>query len=221
MVIFNKIAKTFRKIVIGYVFYTFPATLIGFFILAKYVDASPSYGVFLKILIYIAMAQFAIWTLVSLLFSISMFFSKNNREIFLKKLSGIKERDEREVQIAGKALRANYLSTMTILLFLLFISLFHMEFSVKSADNVEPDKPPNSLSLRIGYHFLDSNETLSIGFEYHFLDSDAIITQSEGYDDFFKFHGIPVSTSGLILILLIWQIVSYRYISKRSLKMPD
>jgi hypothetical protein len=111
MTAFKTVKEIFRKIVMGYVYYTFPLTLIGFFILAKYMKDNPEpyYGSFLNTLISISLAQLIIWSAISLLFFISMFFSRSNREIFLKKLSGIKERDEREIQAVGKALRASYL----------------------------------------------------------------------------------------------------------------
>ena len=213
MGIFKKITEIFRKIVIGYVYYTFPLTLIGFFILAKYIKDDPQeflmqpyYGAFLNTLIYISMAQFIIWTVISLLFSISMFFSRNNRESFLKKLSGIKERDEREIQAVGKALRASYLSTMTILIFILFMSLFWIQYYKKSPDNLEPGEYPRALSYGAGFTF---------------LESEAIFTHWKGYDVFLYYRKFPVSTSGVILILIVWQIVSFRIVSRRALKVPD
>ena len=116
--------KKFIKIVIGYVFYTFPLTLVGYaFLFVMENRVSLSYGVFLNTLIYVSLIQTLIWTLTSLFLSISLFFSEKNRGVVLKKLSGIKERDEREVQIMGRALKSSYLTTMTILFFLLFISL--------------------------------------------------------------------------------------------------
>ena len=213
MGIFKKIIEIFRKIVIGYIFYTFPLTLLGCVIIAKYTQGNPEeflqepyYAAFLNNLIYIAMAQFGIWTLISLLFSITMFFSRNNREIFLKRLSGIKERDEREVQIVGKALRVSYLSTMTILLFLLFISLFYVEYNIKSADNVELGQQRSSLAF---------------GVEFSFLYPHGLVKQREGYDYFFSYRGLPLPTHTVILLLLVWQIVSYRFVSRRALKVPD
>ena len=126
----------------------------------------------------------------------------------MKKLSGIKERDEREVQIVGKALRASYLTSLTILLFLLFLSIFDVQVSIKPVDNVEPGQPSKELSFGAG-----------VG--YKILNSWAIITEKEGYDYFFEYHGLPLSTPTLILILLVWQIVSYRFVSRRALKVPD
>lgn len=218
MGIFNKVIEIFRKIVIGYVFYTFPLTLMVFLILPYFAKGKqeligwltlPYYGVFINTLARIAIYQFVIWIMVSLLFSITMFFSKNNREIFIRRLSGLsglKERDEREVQIIGKALRTSYLSTITILLFLLFVSLFYVQYHTKSDDNPERGKYPSALFINTGFPFLDSK---------------AFVTQKEGYDVFLEFDSLPLSKSGLILILLVWQIVSFRIVSRRALKLPD
>jgi len=211
---FKKIAEKLRKLVMGYVFYTFPLTLIAFFILPRLVEGHSEkflmhphngYGVILSTLTYIAIYQFMIWIPISLLFSITMFFSRNNRETFIKKLSGIKERDEREVQIAGNALRTSYLSNMTVLLFLLFVSVFYVHYHMMSADNPERGEYPAALNFNIAFPFLDS-KTFAI--------------QRKGYDVFFTFWGLPLSKSGLILILLVWQIISFRFVSRRASKVP-
>ena len=216
MGIFKKIAEIFRKIIIGYVYYSFPLTVIAFMIcgkyLAPYLKSDPSfqweqnYGILLNTLIHISIAQALIWIPMSLLFVITLFFSRKNRESFFKMLSGIKERDEREVQIVGKALRVSYLSTMTILLFLLFISLFYVEYNIKSADNVELGQQRSSLAF---------------GVEFSFLYPHGLVKQREGYDYFFSYRGLPLPTHTVILLLLVWQIVSYRFVSRRALRVPD
>ena len=200
--------KIFINLLVRYVFYAFPITLAGYiFFIATGSKIPPTYGVFLRIL-WIGLAIHAlIWTLISLSLSISMFFSQTNRDIILLRLSGLKEKDERETQITGKALKSSYLTTMTILLFLLFISLFSVHVSKKSAHNVEPGQKSGLLSLGIKFQFLDSEA--------------AIVTQKEGYDLYFELNNIPISPTTLILILLLWQIVSYRFVAWRLSKIPD
>ena len=211
MEILKKIADRSRKIITGYVYYSFPLTLMGFFIFNKYkIDEpskflQPSYGVFLNTLIQIAGVQVFTWILISLLFSVTLFFSSNNREIFLKKLSGIKERDEREVQIVSKALRASYLSTMTILVFMFFIYLISVKVEVN--DKVGAGEHHGSI-------------TYSAGIEYRLVYPGAITTQKEGYDFFFKNRWTPLTLPVLILILLIWQIVSLKIVARKLSKLP-
>ena len=215
MGIFKKIAEIFRKIVIGYVFYTSVLTLIAFIIIPEPQPGSTDeimnyvFNVILSSPLYsAALVQIIIWNLTSLILSISMFFFRNTREIVLKKLSGIKERDEREVQIVGKALRASYLGTMTILLFILFMSLIKVEVYIKPINNAEPDKPHHSMTINAG-----------IGNEI--INPKAIITKKKGYTSYFLYGDIPFSSSGLILILLIWQIISFRIVSRRASKVPE
>lgn len=124
----------------------------------------------------------------------------------LTKLSGIKERDEREVQIVGKALKSTYLSTMTILLFLFIISLFNIQIEKKSVDSIEQGQKRNMVSIHLGFDIIDHS---------------AVITEKKGYDEYFEFNDLPISSSALIIILMLWQIFSYRHITRRALKLYD
>lgn len=193
----------FKKIVIGIVFYTFPLALVGFLIIGLYESTMMPIlaGPYCVTLVY---ALF--WTLVTIFLTCAMFFSKGLRNDVLSKLSGIKERDEREVQIVGKALKSTYLSTMTILLFLLVISLFNIHFEKKSIDNVEPGQKRNSVSIGMGFDIIDHN---------------ALITQKEGFDEYFELNDLPISSSTLIILLIVWQIFSYRNVTRRSLRLPE
>ncbi len=205
MKIIKKIATILKNVIIGYAFYTFPVTLIGVFIIAGG-KGPPSDGVLLKKICLILDVQSCIWTLTSLFLSILMLFSRSVRDSILQKITGIKERDEREVQIAGKALKSSYLTTMTILLFLLVISLFHLEISEKSADSVE-----------VGQH----RGTVGLLLNFKAFDSDGIVTQKEGYDSYFHLNFMPISGQALIILLLLWQTISYRFVVRRSFKIPD
>ena len=195
--------KIFKKTVIGIVFYTFPLAIIGFLIIGIYENNNTPYlsGFYLFSLVY---ALF--WTLVTLFLTIGMFFSGRLRTDVLSKLSGMKERDEREVQIVGRALKSTYLSTMTILLFLLTISLFNIHFEKKSLDSIEPGQLRNSVSIYLGFDIIDNNN---------------VITQKEGYDEYFELNDLPISSSTLIILLILWQIFSYRHITRRAFKLHN
>ena len=217
MGIFKKIAEIFRKIIIGYVYYSFPLTVIAFMIcgkyLAPYLKSDPSfqweqnYGILLNTLIHISIAQALIWIPMSLLFVITLFFSRKNRESFFKMLSGIKERDEREVQIVGKALRASYLTTMTIILFMFFISFLSVEISIKPADNVETGKSHRIISS-------------SLGIEHQLTYPGTEYIRKEGNNLIIQHLAMPVTPPALFLILLLWQIVSFKIVSRKLFKQP-
>ncbi len=192
-----------KKTVIGFVFYTFPLALIGFLVIGLlYNKIIPQNG----ILELWTLVPALLWTLITFFLTIAMFFSKGIRNDVLSKLSGIKERDEREVQIVGRALKSTYLSTMTILLFLLIISLFNIHVEKKSADSVKPGQKRNTASIGMGFDIIDHN---------------ALVTQKEGYDEYFELNDLPVSSSTLIILLILWQIFSYRHVTRKALKFPE
>jgi hypothetical protein len=193
----------FKKIVIGFVYYTFPLALVGFLIVGVYERTMmPS----LAGLYFLAFLLAGCWTLITFALTIAMFFSKGLRNDALLKLSGIKERDEREVQIVGRSLKSTYLSIMTILLFLLIVSLFDIRVEKKSVDSVEPGQLRNSAMIHLGFDIIDHNN---------------LITKKEGYDEYFELNDLPVSSSTLIILLILWQIFSYRHVTRRALRLPD
>lgn len=197
----------FKKIVIGFVFYTFPLAIVGFLFIGLYENSIiPHIKPYITGLYAITLVHAVFWTLIVLLLTIAMFFSKRLRNDVLSKLSGMKERDEREVQIVGKALKSTYLSTMTILLFLLIISLFNIYIEKKSVDSVEPGQLRNSVSIHLGFDIIDHH---------------AFIREKEGYEEYFEINDLPISSSTLIIILMLWQIFSYLHVTRRSLKLPD
>lgn len=199
--------KIFQKIVIGFAFYTFPLILLLFIcviIKEPNFDSLP-YDTYSKLLLISAVIC-VFWTLTTLGLTISMFFSNALRNSVLARLSGMKERDEREVQIVGRAMKSTYLSSMTILLCLLSISFIQVTFSKKSEDNLSPGELPRSISF---------------GYKYKLSDSDALIIKKEGYDIYVQYNGVPLSTTSLILFLVIWQIAFYRYVSRKALRSPE
>ena len=197
----------FKKIVIGITFYTFPLAIVAFLIIGLIEsNAIPYLGG--TDLLTLGLWPALFWTLITLFLTIAMFFSKKLRNDVLTKLSGIKERDEREVQIVGRALKSTYLSTMTILLFLLIISLFNIQVEKKSVDNVDPAQKYNSKMIMI-----------HLGFDI--IDHNAVITQKEGSDEYFEINDLPISSSTLIILLILWQIFSYRHITQKALRLPE
>lgn len=193
--------KIFKKAVIHFVFYASPLALICYLFLG-FVETRITSN--FDGLHAWASLPILIWTPITFFLTVSMFFSRTLRNDVLARLSGIKERDEREVQIVGNALKSTYLTTMTLLLFLLFISLFYIHVAKKPESSVEPGEPPIEVCLKL---------------EFHLIDSNTVVTQKQGFDEYFEMNDLPISSSTLILILLLWQIFSYRHVSRRSLKL--
>lgn len=193
--------KILKKIVINFVFYTAPLALICFLFLGLIESRIKTN---LDSIHFFASCLVILWTLITFFLTIPMFFSKSLRNVVLARLSGIKERDEREVQIAGNALKSTYLTTMTFLLFLLFVSLFYIHVGKMPVGSVEPGQPRTEVCLKLEFHLINSNK---------------VVTQKQGFEKYFEINDLPISSSTLIIILLLWQIFSYRHVSRRSLKL--
>src|SRR5688572_13049051 len=68
-----------------------------------------------------------LWFVLLFVFLLSLIFYPAARESTLKRLANIKERDERESLITGRAARKTYLSTLSLLIFLFFISTLNVD----------------------------------------------------------------------------------------------
>ena len=195
--------KILKKIVINFVFYASPLVLVCYLFLGL---IETRITTDFDNLHFWAGLPILLWTPITFFLTLSMFFSKKLRNDVLVRLSGIKERDEREVQIVGNALKSTYLTTMTLLLFLLFFSLFYIHVGKKASGSVGGDEPPIEVCLKM---------------EYHLIDANTVVTQKQGFDKYFEMNDLPISSSTLILILLLWQIFSYRHVSRMSFKLSE
>ena len=148
---------------------------------------------------------FGLWMLFSLYLSMRLTFSIPFRNAILTKISLMRERDEREAHFTGSATKNVFLSSLAVLIFILCLSVFTV-----SIHKLPPEKAING-----------KTGTISLGFSFGIWDGANTETNSpkpiepqRGFD----YRGIPVSKSGLILFLIIWQIAAYNYSMKRMLK---
>lgn len=142
---------------------------------------------------------FGSWMIVSIYLSIRLMSSGLFREKVLTKLTFIKERDEREVILTGKAAKTTMLTTIAILIFLFCLSCFQF-----STYRVPPDSDGKSMVLSL-------NLNLDLLKEVPRTNSDEVINK----EDIISYTGLPISSSAVILGLIIWQIISYNYHMRR------
>lgn len=144
---------------------------------------------------------FIAWVL-SLIYIVSkMLFSKKVRDVVMAKLAGIKERDEREVVVAGNAAKFAFLSTFALLLFMLVFSV--TTFTVKKNPNTQPKK----------------NGTATIGLALTPIDKAALIheVKSDGTETF-DYKSFPLTKPVMILVMMIWMVGSYHLVARKELK---
>jgi hypothetical protein len=143
---------------------------------------------------------FMIWIVAMLILTLKMVFVKDLRESILAKFARIKERDEREEIISGEAAKFTLLSTLAVMFLLLFFSLFTVKVG---------KYPEGSLGK-------DKHGFISIGMNFYPFTKDAHVkeTKSNG-QEFFNYSGMPLSSSIVMLLMILWQLGSYQFVVRR------
>jgi hypothetical protein len=118
------------------------------------------------------------------------------REQTLTRLAQIRERDEREEYITGRAARKSYISTLSFLVFLFFLSAF--TFSVKK--ELDPQ----------GKH----TGTVSLGLQFHLFEKKTVETSKDGV--ILESSDLPITKSAILLSVLIWQVLSFAIPARRQ-----
>lgn len=140
------------------------------------------------------------WFLMLIVFLVLLVVSPKAREKTIVHLAHLKERDEREEYITGKAARKVYISTLSLTLLLLFLSIFKLQIS--HIKPTEANKHSLSVSIGCSFNLLDqSKESMP------HKPAGEVLFESEEYS---------LSKFSMILILLIWQLASF-HLYARSL----
>lgn len=156
---------------------------------------------YIKLLYNFAGLIFAFWSMLSLYISVRLMTSELLRDKVLAKLTFIRERDEREVLLTGKATKATFLTSLAVLIFLFCLSCFHV-----SIYRVAPEK---AIDGKTG--------SISLVFDLNLLESaqQAVPDEAMQKTDIFSYMGMPISSTTVILVLIIWQIIFYNYSMRR------
>ena len=147
---------------------------------------------------------FAMWMTLSIYLSVRLMVSGAFRGQVITKITFMRERDEREAILTGKATKTTFLTSLAILIFLFCLSCFHV-----SIYRVPPEKAVDGktgmISLGLGFNLLEQST--------QDRPEDAIQREN-----IFSYSGLPVSSATIILLLIMWQIVSYNYSIRRLMK---
>jgi len=147
---------------------------------------------------------FATWMTLSIYLSVRLMFSGPFREQVIARITFMRERDEREAILTGKATKATFLTSLAILIFLFCLSCFQV-----SIYRVPPDK---AVDGKTGF------VSLGLGFSLLPQDKQDRPEDTIPKENIFSYRGLPVSSQTIILMLIIWQIISYNYSMRRLIK---
>lgn len=134
------------------------------------------------------------WFAILIFFLLALVFSGDARENTLTRLARIRERDEREEFITGRASRAAYVSGLALLIALLFFSMFSLHI-------VRPvGGERGSLSLSMGFSLWDKPTE----------------TVDAAGGTLLEVRQLPLSKAAILLTLLIWQIGAFALSARRE-----
>jgi len=145
----------------------------------------------------------AMWLALAVYLSIRLLVSGPFREQVIAKITVIRDRDEREAHLTGKAARATLLTTLAFL-----VLLFCLNSIQVAVYRVPPEKAVGGKTGMV---------TLGVGFDL-LKDGTAERPDNIARQYVFNYKGLPLSSSAIILILMAWQIASYNYSMRRLLK---
>lgn len=141
-----------------------------------------------------------VWLIVTFYLGAALIFSQKFREELISRIVHLKQRDEREVISAGAAAKRTFFMSIAIISFLLVISLLHIQIDKIPENLVKADGHRHTLKMGLGFNFWNSSEGASTD-------------PNQTFD--FK---LPLNTSGILLFLLVVELGSFRWYSKKSLQ---
>jgi hypothetical protein len=147
---------------------------------------------------------FALWMALSLYLSARLMISGPFRDQVIARLTFIRERDEREAILTGKAARTTFLTSLAILIFLFCLSCFQVSIYRLPPERAVDGKT-GIVSLGLGFNLLEHSKQ----------DRPREIIEKK---NIFSYTGLPVSSTTVILMLIVWQIISYNYLMRRLTK---
>jgi len=138
---------------------------------------------------------FMSWILCSLYFVMKMVMKRSFRDPILGKLAGVRERDERESIISGEAAKFSFLSTIAMILFLLFLSIFTVSIG-KYPRNLDNHGKKGYISIGVNFY----------PFAINSVKKKTVVENLK----LVSYTGIPLSKPGIIILVLLWMLCSYR-----------
>lgn len=135
----------------------------------------------------------------SIYLSARLILSYKFRSGILPRLAFFRERDEREMIIAGRAARNSFLTTLALLIFFLCLSAFQVAIY-----RVSPEQAKNG-----------KTGMLTLGIDMNLIPTQENQMAEQPMVDYFRYKGLPFSNFAVILLLILWQIGSYNYFARR------
>ncbi len=140
-----------------------------------------------------------LWFAVLIVFLVLLVALPKVREKTLRRLANLQERDEREQYITGKAARAAYISSLSILILLFFLSVFSLKIT-RFPEGETNNGKHGSVAIGLRFSLLDEAPA-----EGHSVDQIGI-----------EYTHFPLSKTAVLLGLIVWQLVIFNVSARRE-----
>lgn len=195
--------EKFNKFCIKYIKYISPIAVIAIILTVMSIPFNsddPSKGPVLNFLIDIFGWIVVVWCALFAYLFFAIAFNEKLRNSFVRKLAGIKENDERESHITGIVSKKTFIASTGILVLLLFLSALQI--------NIYRTPGPDD-----GKH-----GTIALGMRMTFVKQEQSPTTKEESERMYivKYNGLPLTADGTLLLVMILQIGSFYYFSKKE-----
>lgn len=147
-------------------------------------------------------AIFAGWIITAIYIALSLLISSHFREQLLKRITFMRERDEREEMIVGKSARNVFLFNLAFLILLFILNLVNINVTKLPPEKVIQGKEHN---LFLGLNYYPIRQATQ--------DSTTLEDQKVG--SVFRYD-FPITVSGILTILILTNIGSFYYYSRRA-----
>lgn len=139
-----------------------------------------------------------LWFFTLIIFLFTILFHLPTREQAMRSLARVQERDEREELIVARASRLSFPKVLSLLIFLLFLSVFKLNITKLPKEEAINGKT-GTVSIGLGMKLWDEPNT----------------QKNEKGEIIFQSNDIPLSKSAIILIILAVQLVTFRNSSRK------
>ncbi len=143
-----------------------------------------------------------LWIAVLIYTVFAVAFNPTLRDSFVRKLSGIKENDERETQITGQISKKTFIFMMGTLTLLLFLSVVRIDI-YKGAEPSLNGKN-GAISFGMGLRFIESAP-----------QAEASSTDA-GRNYIVKYSGLPLTSDGTLVIVMLLQLGAFYFFSRKE-----
>jgi len=148
---------------------------------------------------------FIIWVVLAAITLIRLLINSKLRETMLSKVARIQERDEREVEVSGYAAKFSFFANLALLVLLLFLSSVNLKLKRDNQGFLDSEG-----QTKHGY--------IQLGFALKAYDEKSFKYENNNLGKELSYTDLPISKSGIIIFLIVWQMAMYHLSARKKLK---